>query len=76
VTSFLGRHGEKQGVLPAFGVIQTARASQLPVDPRSKVMAGFALPDAHGAIMRLRDMAGKVLCTAQSSGLVARLAAP
>jgi hypothetical protein len=43
VASFLGRHGEKQGVLPSFGVIKAAHARELSVNARSTVMPLFRL---------------------------------
>jgi hypothetical protein len=44
VASFLGRHGKKQGMLPALILVQTTRAGKLPVDARRTVTALFGLP--------------------------------
>ncbi|MSO23667.1 MAG: hypothetical protein EXQ58_10535 [Acidobacteria bacterium] len=60
MASFLGRHGEKQGVLPAFGVIQTARAGQLPVDTRGKITATLGL-QFHSGTVPCPAFAGKEL---------------
>jgi hypothetical protein len=59
VASFLGRHGKKESVLPALRVVHAAPACQLPVNLRGEVMAGFGLPQIHGAIMPSSDVAGK-----------------
>jgi hypothetical protein len=61
MASLLGGHRKKQSVLPTLGVIQTARASQLPVNARCEIVAAFAL-GTHGLMMPSSAFAGKVLC--------------
>ena len=38
MASFLGRHGEEKGVLPAFVLIESARAEKLAVDARRPII--------------------------------------
>ena len=38
MASFLGRHGEEEGVLPAFVLIESARAEKLAVDARRPII--------------------------------------
>jgi len=59
VASFLGRHGKKQRVLPAFRVVHPARPSQLPVDARGEVSGAFGPWQTHGAIMPTGHVSGK-----------------
>ena len=55
MASFLGRHGKEKSVLPAFVIVDPARAGQLPVNARGQIRARFGFRQTHGVIMPSSD---------------------
>ncbi len=60
MTSFLGGHGKKQRVLPALGIVQSARADEFPVNAGRDFFVALGL-GIHEPTMPCDAFAGKLL---------------